>query len=632
MKKHILFLLIFSPFLLFAQRSMQYTTKSGKAIKHYERATENFDRRINAEAEKEAKEALLIDSNFVEAQMLLGDIAVDMRKLEPAIMAYTKAIEINPDFFPNTFFTLGKLEMKAAKFTKALAHLEKFVSYPRVSAENKKQCTALIEKCRFAEQAMRNPVPFQPTNLGDSINTADGEYSPAITADEQTLYFTKESKRQEDIFFSEKQDQQWSKAIPIGSNINTEDNEGAISIASDGQTMYFAAASGFEKANLYMVRKTGNRWSKPMKLDAPVNSEYKESQPSISSDGKVLYFISDRPGGYGKLDIWKTYRNTDGIWSIPVNMGPEINTAESDQSPCIHPDNHTFYFTSEGHLGMGGYDYFMSKLDDNGKPGKAFNLGYPINSPLDERGLVVNAAGTKAYYASENVGGKGRMDLYSFDLYAQARPTSVSYMKGKVFDKSSKIPLDARFELIDLETKKTVTESFSDVANGEFLVCLAVGKNYALNVSKKGYLFYSENFSLKDIKSAIDPVLMDVPIQAVKTGEHVVLKNIFFETNSYELKNESNVELEKLTEFLNKNLLLKIEISGHTDNTGEKSHNLELSEKRAQSVYNYLIQAGIPANRLSFKGYGDSMPVYPNDSDVHKAANRRTEFSIIAFQ
>ena len=618
--------------MLFAQKGMQYTSKSNKAIKHYEKATQYFDQRVNAEAENEAREALKADSNFVEVYMLLGDIAVDTRKLEAAIAAYSHALRINPDFFPNTFFTLGKLEMKAAKFADALAHFEKYLSYPRINPDNRKATQVFIERCRFAKHAMENPVPFKPVNLGDSVNTKDAEYSPAISADDQTLYFTKQINRQEDIYFSEKKDGKWSMAKAVGPGINTEEQEGALCISADGQNMFFVGIHSFERPDIYMVKKIGSRWTKPVKMDAPVNTAAGESQPSISSDGKILYFCSNRAGGYGKIDIWKSYRNNDGSWSQPINLGPEINTAENDQSPFIHPDNHTFYFTSEGHTGMGGYDYFMSKLDDAGKPGKAVNLGYPVNSTLDERGLVVNASGTTAYYASETAGGKGKMDLYSFELYPEARPTAVSYMKGKVFDKSSKNPLDARFELIDLETNKTVTESFSDAENGEFLVCVAAGKNYALNVSRKGYLFYSENFALKDVKTAMDPLIMDVPLQAVKTGEHVILKNIFFETNSYELKNESHTELDKLSEFLTKNSLIKIEISGHTDNTGEKTHNLELSTNRAKSVYDYLILAGISAARLSYKGYGDTVPVYPNDSDIHKAANRRTEFSIIAFQ
>ena len=299
----------------------------------------------------------------------------------------------------------------------------------------------------------------------------------------------------------------------------------------------------------------GNRWAKPINIGPPINTRNWETQPSFSSDGKTLYFVRGTVTreGIKNQDIYYSQLSKDGYWGDPVSISSKINTPDREESVYIHPDNQTLYFSSNGHIGMGGLDIYMCKKQPNGEWGNPINLGYPINTNNDENSLLVSPNGEIAYFASNRQGGKGGLDLYQFDLYKEARPERLTYVIGKVFDARSKKPLGATFELIDLETAQTVIESESNIGNGEFLVSLTANKNYALNVSKNGYLFYSENFSLKEIADLSKPFQLDIPLQPIDIGSPVVLNNIFFETNMFNLKAESNAELQKLVDFLTLN-------------------------------------------------------------------------------
>jgi len=315
---------------------------------------------------------------------------------------------------------------------------------------------------------------------------------------------------------------------------------------------------------------------------------------------------------------------------VPVNLGDTINTSGNEMAPFIHPDGRTLYFSSTGHPGMGGADLFVSRLGANNRWLKPENLGYPVNTKLDEINLIINAKGNEAYISAERKNGYGNTDIYRFELPTQSRPASVSYVHGKVYDENTRFPLSASFELIDMQSDVVVVSSSSDVVTGEFMMSLPVDKDYALNVSCKGYLFYSMNFSLSNEHDASNPVKLDVPMQPVAVGEKVVLRNIFFDTDKYELLPDSKAELGKLIAFLLKNTAMHIEIGGHTDNEGSDAHNMTLSQNRAKAVYDYLTANGISADRLSFKGYGESMPIESNDTPAGRANNRRTEFKVIS--
>jgi outer membrane protein OmpA-like peptidoglycan-associated protein/tetratricopeptide (TPR) repeat protein len=621
------------------------STKSKKAEKLFFSAVDAYNRQDYGNALNELQKAIGVDPGFIEAYILSGDIYSDEKQTGEAISSYKKAIAADPEFSPNLYYIVANIELSAGKYQDARTDYETFLTFQRILPDKKEKALGAIRVCDYGLNSMAHPVPFNPSNLGDSINTPNDEYVNAITSDGQRLYFTRLLPRnsqtvnpnasfEEDFYYSERQDSlTWKKARNLGPPINTHGNEGALSISPDGRYLFFAAcerADGYGSCDLYWAKRTGNRWADPENLGSVVNSPSWDSQPSFSSDGRTLYFASKRAGGKGSSDIWKTELQPDGQWTPPVNLGDSINTRLEEMAPFIHPDDQTLYFSSRGHPGMGGLDLFYSRKDLSGRWRKPVNLGYPINTYADEITLVVDATGDLAYVSSDKFGGKGKQDIYSFPLYKEAQPVRVTYFKGVVFNKETKKRLEARFELIDLESAKTVVESKSDPGTGEFLVSLATDKNYALNVSKEGYLFYSDNFSLAGESTKTKPFVKDIPLQEIKVGETVILKNIFFDTDKYDLKEESRVELQKLTGLLNRNPTIRIEISGHTDNQGSQEHNLVLSKNRAQAVYDYLVGHGISKERLSYQGYGFSKPIDTNETEQGRANNRRTEFRVVS--
>ena len=622
----------------------EYTTTNKKAISQFENALKTFQSGNSEKAKEELNKAMEKAPEFIEPHLLMAEIYVTERKVQPAIDEYQKAISINPGFNLNNFYNIGVLEFNVGKYQDAKSDLERFLKKPHMNPDSKENAEHLLDNCNFAIEALKKPVPFEPKNLGPAINSPLDEYFPAVTADDQTFLFTRNNRSeqqplQEDFLISKKANGNWTPATMMA-GVNTPGNEGSPALSADGQLLFFVACAtvdgsygagrkGFGSCDIFYSEKVGDKWSTPYNLGKGINSSAWESQPSFSSDGKTLYFLSNMPGGIGDADIWYSTLQNDGSWGRPVNMGPKINSRGKEESVYIHPDGKTLYFGSNGHVGMGGLDLYVVRKNDAGEWGEPVNLGYPINTFADENSILINGAGDLAYIASSRPGGLGGLDIYQFNLYEAARPGKITYMKGKVYDARTKQPLGAHFELIDLETTKSIMASDANSGNGEFLVVLPVEKNYALNVSQPGYLFHSENFSLKDLTDPSKPFLMDVPMEPIDTGSVVELKNVFFETAKFDLKPESKVELDKLVNFLTLNKTLRIELDGHTDNVGDKKSNQLLSQNRAKAVYDYLIAHGIDAKRLAYKGFGDTRPKVKNDTDANRAVNRRTEFRVI---
>ncbi len=662
MKKTSLFLIL----ILFAHSmaAQPVSTDSKRAKKAYYEALNAYDRMQFEEAIDQMQKAIRADENFVEAYMVLADIHTDAGNTEKAIASYRTILNKKPDFFPPAYYNLALLELELEHYEEAYQELNKFYTYPNQHPQLLKKAKKLYETAKFGKEAIKNPVPFEPRNLGDSVNSKFDEYWPALTADEQQLLMTRKvprkkdemppesgylkeedlnkdyrnilpaiSREQEDFYVSYRQRDHWQKAFPMPGILNSKGNEGAQTITADGRTMIFTACDregGVGGCDLYITYLEGNTWTEPENMGQAVNSTTWDSQPAVSSDGRMLFFTSARPGGKGNKDIWVSYKQANGQWSEPENLGDSINTSEEDISPFIHPDGVSLYFSSSGHPGMGGNDLYISKRTNNGGWTAPKNLGYPINTKSDEVGLFVNARGNMAYYSSDRKERNG-LDIYAFELYKEVRPQPVSYFKGIVFDKKTDEKLQASFELIDLSNRKTVSKSFSDPVNGDFLLCIPTDKDYALNVSKDGYLFYSDHFELKGKYEATDPFIKDIPLIPIEKGQRIILRNIFFATDSYELKETSIVELEKTYEFLKKNPDLQVEISGHTDNVGTEEYNMELSHNRARAVYNYLVEKGIDEQRLSYKGYGETQFISENDTPEGRAENRRTELKIIDY-
>ena len=624
-------LLFFISGYIYAQQR-QYSTTDRAAIKYFATANTNLDDHMYDEAVDNLQKAIAEDDKFIEAHAVLGDVYKSMRNYKGAVEQFQKVINLNPDFSRAVYLRIGELEINMGQYSIAQGHLEKYLTFPNLVAKDSYNAQKLVEDCKFSIQAIAHPVPFKPVNLGPEINTAADEYLPVATADEATLIFTRKINNNEDFYKSNKQNDKWQTAVYLSDQINTPQyNEGAESISQDGKYLFFTGCNrpdGLGRCDIYIAQKKGDDWSKPFDLSPPINTTGWESQPSISADGKTLYFVSNRKGGYGGYDIWKSHL-TDKGWGEPENMGPNINTMYDEQSPFIHADDSTFYFCSNGWPGLGGKDLFVSRLGKDGKWQKPENLGYPINSSGDENGLTLTATGAYAFFSSNNLNGFGGYDIYTFEMPQSIRPQLVTYVKGIVQDAKTKVPLEAAVEIIDLQRKESVYQDYSDATLGDFLATLTSGKNYGLNISKSGYLFYSANFSLVGHEPK-NPFNISVLLEPIEIGNKVILNNIFFDTNKFDLKPESLTELQQLVDFLTLNPTLHIEISGHTDDVGSDVSNQALSENRAKAVYQYLIGNKIPADRLVYKGYGKTQPIAPNTTDEGRQKNRRTEFKIIA--
>ncbi|WP_423149254.1 OmpA family protein [Rubrolithibacter danxiaensis] len=633
MKYTLLLVLLFSGGLLFGQNTQ---SANKQAQKIYEQANQAISYKLYEQAIEHLKKAVSIDPNFSAAWQQLGDIYRKLQNYGEAKKNYLQILQINPEFHPLTYFGLAESELNTGDYENSLKHFTKYLSYSSISESSRKNATKYIEDCKFSLNALKNPVNFNPVNLGQQINSKEQEYLPVVTADEETIIFTRQANRNEDFYKSTRSNNNWTNVRYLSRNINTDTyNEGAQCISPDGMYLFFTGCNrpdGMGRCDIYVCRREGKDWSKPFNIGAPVNTPGWESQPSLSADGRTLYFVSTRPGGIGGYDLWKTELQTDGGWQIPQNLGPEINTPYDEQSPFIHPDDQTLYFSSNGWPGMGNKDLFLSRKDANGKFQKPKNLGYPINTFKEESSLIISSNGSTAFFASDKEGGFGGLDIYSFPLPEKLRPKPVTYVKGIVFDKSTQEVLDAKIQIISLANNKVIFDDSSDFETGEFLATMPLGKTFALNVAKEGYLFYSENFSLTNSTTSTKPFHIKVPLDKIEVGGKVVLRNIFFDTNKFSLLPESKTELQQLLGFLNANPRITIEIGGHTDNVGDDKSNQLLSENRAKTVYNFLVNNKINPSRLTYKGYGEAAPIADNSSEEGRQNNRRTEFRIIKSQ
>ncbi len=616
-------------------------TTSNRAVNAYNDGLAAYDFLELSKAESLFNEALKADTKFYEAYMMLGELYTKQKRFGEAAMNYQSAVRLDSVSFRPVFFSLANAEMMSGDYVSALSDYKTYLRSKGTSEKNRLVAEKNVRNCQFAIGAMKNPVEFKPVNAGNAINTTDDEYWPSITADGQTLMFTRQifyryfpptgkALTQEDFYLSFLGDNGWKPAISAGAPLNTKENEGAQTLSSDGKYMYFTACNrpgGLGSCDLYFSAYINGNWSLPYNLDEPVNTSSWESTPSINADGNLLVFSSSRPGGIGGKDLWYSTRKSNGKWSQPVNCGKTLNTESDEMSPFLHFDGKTLYFASDGRPGMGGFDIYMTRMNTDSTWSEPKDLGYPINTFNDEMGLVIESGGNKAFFSSkrDNINGK---DIFYFDLQESIRPDPVSYLKGKVTDKETGKLLKADYELINLSSNKVTMKSTTD-EEGNFLICLPSGYNYGINVSKPGYLFFSDNFMFEGQHTASAPMIKRISLSPAKVGEKILLANVFYEIDSWELKKESILELNNLADLLSYNKTLVVEIGGYTDSTGTDEYNLVLSEKRANSVVNYLVSKGISAARLKSKGYGNSSPIGDNVTPEGRKLNRRTEAKII---
>ncbi|MEO7982548.1 MAG: OmpA family protein [Bacteroidota bacterium] len=615
---------------------------SKKAVQLYNQAMERVDDGNLTIAAGNLQQAIDADKNYVDAYLALAGIYAKLKSYKSSAATYEKAIAIDPDYtldyklmYSIQLAGLGDFDNALNAINELLAKKPPKNPTSLASAQTRKR------SYEFAvDYAKNNPFKnyvFAPQNLGGNINTAESEYFPTLSIDGKELVFTRRiNGTNEDFYFSQFNNGQWGPAKSIGT-INTPMSEAAQNISSDGQWLVFTASNrsdSYGNYDLYISYLDSQGWSDAINLGGRVNSDQWDAQPSLSPDKRDLYFASRRQGGLGGKDIYVSHLLTEpgGLaiarWSNPENMGPGINTAGDDECPFIHADNQTLYFVSNGWPGYGGNDLFVARKGFDGKWQKPMNLGYPVNTINDEGTLFVAADGKTAYYASDRSDSKGGHDIYSFELRQDVRPIKTLWVKGQVSDKKTTKGLPSSVELIDLATRQTISKVQTD-ETGNYFITLPVGKDYAFNVNHKGYLFYSDNFLIAD-RSPDSVYQKDIALLPIETNASVVLKNIFFDVGKFELKNESQAELEKLVQLLNDNPTLKIEISGHTDNVGKPADNLALSNNRAKAVVNYLVSKSVSVQRLTAKGYGEIKPVADNKTEEGRAMNRRTEMKVVS--
>jgi outer membrane protein OmpA-like peptidoglycan-associated protein/tetratricopeptide (TPR) repeat protein len=518
-----------------------------------------------------------------------------------------------------------------------------------------------IEECNFAKKMVDKPARVYVDNMGKTVNSAYPDYRPLVDPHEDMIVFTSSrenttgQKRADDSFYFEDiyvtyyDEGKWT--LPDNNyDINSTNHDATAGISSDGSIMYVYKSGG--GGTLYESRLLDNMYSYPLKLDNKINEGIKQTSASLTFDKSTLYFTSLREDGYGGLDIYVSRKDARDRWQEPINIGATINTPYDEQGVFITPDGKTLYFSSKGHNSMGGYDIFKAEFA-NGQWSNPVNLGYPINTPDNDVSFTMGASGLRAYYSSKKKDGFGDQDLYMITFLGASKPMKMYHedvllacntsaaapvmelpieqntiLEGVILDAESLSPLQATIEITD-NSKNEILASFeSNASTGAYLISLKPGKNYGITVSRKNYLFHSENFNIK-MDAVAKRIKKDVLLKEVEVGIKIVLNNIFFDFNKATLRDESIAELNRLTKLMNDTPSLKIEISGHTDNIGSASYNKKLSESRAKAVVNYLTKIGIDSDRLTFAGYGFDQPIADNKTEEGRQQNRRTEFKVL---
>ncbi len=583
---------------------------------------------------------------------------------DSALYYLQKAYRLNRHIVKDYFWELGQAFQYSYQFDSAIAYFEKFKQglSATMLITYAKQIDRKIFECYNAKKLVQHPVNVKIENVQE-VNTIYPEYSPIVTADESELYFTarrpdcvggdvdySDGQYYEDIFVVFREHGHWSKVYNVGPPINTRYHDATVGLTPDGRKMII-----FRDGDLYLSERHGDRWGYPVPFPDIINTDSSESHACFTYDGKTLYFIRGKEPGSptSNGDIYVTHL-VNGHWTKPQRLPDNVNTPYDEDGVFMMPDGRTLYFSSRGHNTMGGYDIFVTHLNDDGTWSDPVNLGYPINTPDDDIYITLSASGIYGYYSSVRKDSHGYTDIYRItfldriplfmtsenNLIADlSRPSKeilqaesfspVALVVGYVKDKKTGKPLHAQIEVYNLDNDSLVLQTESNEKTGKFIVTLPAGHNYGLMIKKQDYLFYSENFNLPE-DAAFKRVEKVIELPGIEQGASMVLSNIFFDFNSATLKKESYAELNQIVEFLKHNPDVRIEISGHTDNIGSREYNLRLSEQRAKAVVSYLVDHGISPDRLKYRGAGFDEPIASNETAEGRQKNRRVEFKIIS--
>lgn len=611
-----------------------------KAMKHYDEAKKLLKDNKFADAIEELESAVEEELLFQKAYYILGKVYEERNNYEKAIESYDHAIEICWAENAEAMLNVGDMSFEMEDWKAAAKYYGMYIDHPLKKPEKAATAERKMNRAIFFDKIYSNPVPYDPKPM-PNVSTNKEEYLPMISPDNDYLYFTRryEKKNKGDMFarevedfsVSEKQGDLFTAGAALIEPFNLGYNQGGASVSIDNTEMFVTVCNSpgvIGQCDIYFTNYVDGFWRDLQNMGDSVNTEFWESQASISSDGKTLYFASDRDSLTGQ-DIWKITREEKGKpWSKPIKLGPEINTDRDEKSPFIHPDNNTLYFSSQGHDNLGGFDIFYSRIKENGGWSNAKNIGYPINSDADDLGFFVSTDGTTAYFSSNKLKdiGMGGYDIYYFPLYEEARPKKVLFMKGELRDAYGTVIQGAKFELRDLQTDET-TEIEVDSNSGKYVFAKTIENDMMLSIQKQGFFYESQYISKKD-SIFMRPMKLDFEMNSLKVGESFIAKNILFATDSYELTEMAIKELSNLLELLEINATLSIAVNGHTDNVGNDLSNLTLSENRARVVSEWLISNGIDKSRLKYKGYGETQPMKLNDTEEGRQQNRRTEIVI----
>jgi OmpA-OmpF porin, OOP family len=641
MLRHLFLFIALIPFTLAAQAPAALSSKSKKAIELYTEADNYRVRGQFTQAIGLLNQAIDKDKNFFEAYYRLGIVYMSQKDFTTANQYLEKGLTLTSDPKKQKVFwyDLGESYFATGNYEKAEKYMQLYVKEEAANRPKLERAKLILRNIQFAKENAAKASAYKQKKLSDTVNSYVLQYFPVLTADQQELIFTRRlgpgGNDDEDLVISRRTETgSWSMPTSISPNINSELNEGTCAISADGRKLIFTSCvgrEGFGSCDLFETSKIGDVWSQPKNLGINVNSAEWESQPSLSADGRTLYFVSDRRGGLGRRDIWVSTLNDKGQWTKARNAGKPINTQYDEISPFIHVNNRTLYFASNGLTGFGGYDIFFTERDTSASWTNPVNMGSPINTHEDQFSLFITADGKKGYYSHEEPRPAGYSVSFIYEIEIpedQQVKFKSNYVKGIVRDKNTRKPLLAKIELINLKENEVESLVESDSLSGKYLMILTQGAEYALYVNKTGYLFRSLNFNYSEVKD-FQPITLDIDLEKATEGTIAVLQNIFFDVDKYELQEKSKTELQKISRFLNENPSVRVEISGHTDNVGSPAYNKQLSEKRAQSVYQYLTANGIDPKRLVPRGFGPEKPVSSNETEAGRQSNRRIEFKII---
>jgi OOP family OmpA-OmpF porin len=605
------------------------TAKQAKNI--YDKTSTYLAEKNYAKAETLLNECIALDKDFIEPYITLAKLKNILGQEKEVLRILNKAekkLKNKANVSTELYIDIAWLYYNLGQYIKAKQNLN-FIKKLKHAKNLKSRLKPLEESIAFAMKKIKNPVEFKPSKLKAPLNKLASQSFPILTIDERTIIFTgkRENKfySKEDIYISYKdENDNWSEPKYISPNINSSGNEGSCTISIDGKLLILASCyrkENYGSCDLYISYKKGNEWTEPKNLGPNINSTGWQSHPSLSSDNKTLYFVSERVGNYGKKDIWKSTLDENGEWTKAENLGPTINSQGREVAPFIHPNDQTLFFSSDRKPSLGKFDLYYSNYI-NGKWTEPISLPYPINNYNDQISIFITASGKKGYYSQ----GKQKNNeyynsyLYEFDIPEKILELlPISYIKSDITDSQTKQALDVEVKIYKLfEGKSTLIENFTDSSFTRMLKNNVEG--YYISIEKPGYI-YESFIAAADGKESIN---RNFSLKKVESGQTKVIKYIFFDFDSYIPIGYFENELNLLISFLNNNPNISIELGGHTDEQGTNSYNENLSKQRSKFIYDYLIKAGINPTRLSYQGYGKSLPI-SDDSQI----NRRVEFKII---